>query len=274
MDVVRHDERYARPARDLADALVDADLLLDPVRHQLEVVVALTEDLAVLLRDGARRIEALVLHGARELALQAGGQRDEPRRALAKELLVHTRPVVVAVEVRGGHQRDQVLIADEVLREEHEVEGLAVSFDPRIAVEAALSRDVGLDANDWLDAGVAAERVEVDRAVEGAVIGQGERGHAERFRPCDQIGKTRQPVKQAVFAMRVEVDELLGDDPAPRDRSGSAAVASVYRPERAAVTRLTQRPLRVTLTTTAWWSEALGAFTVCGFEPMTPIPQM
>src|SRR5207302_10210809 len=104
-----------------------------------------------------------------ELSMQAGRERDEPRAALAKKLLVHPRAVVVALEVRRGHERDEVLVAGEVLRQEHEVERLAVSLDARIAVEAAVARHVGLDPDDRLDAGVPAQRVKVDRALDGAL---------------------------------------------------------------------------------------------------------
>ena len=82
MDVVGHDERNAGAARDLADALVHALLLGDPMRHELEVVVALAEDRLVLQGDGAGRVKALIGDGACELTLQARGERDQPLAAL------------------------------------------------------------------------------------------------------------------------------------------------------------------------------------------------
>ncbi len=209
VQVVRHDHRDLRAARDLADAFALPLLLRDPVVHELEEVVALAEHLLVLERPLHRRVDPLVEQRARELALQAGGERDEALAVRAKELLVHARPVVVAVQVRGGHERDEVLITGEVLGQQHKVEGLPVALDPRIAVEAAVARDVRLDADDRFYTRLAGGDVEVDRAVERAVIGERQRRHAELFRARHEVGDAREPIEQAVFAMRVEVDELL-----------------------------------------------------------------
>ena len=211
VDIVRDHKRDPGAPRNLAHALVHALLLGDPVFHELEVVVPLAEDLSVLQRDRTGRLDPLVLDRSRELALKARGQGDESRAPFAEQLLVHSRPVVIALEVGRRHEGDEILIAGEVLREEHQVEGLSVSLDPRVTVEAAVARDVRLDTHDGFDARVAAERVEVDRSVERAVIGERERGHPERFRARHQIGEAGQPVEQAVLAVRVKVDELLGD---------------------------------------------------------------
>src|SRR2546425_2344043 len=166
----------------------------------------------MLLGDGAGRVDTFVHQRSGELALEACGQRDQTLTALAEELLVHARPVVVALEVGRGHERHEVLVAGEILGEEDEVERLAVTLGSRVAVETALSRDVRFDAHNRLDAGVPAKRVEVDRAVERPVVGQRQRGHIERLRTRDKVGEPRQPVEQAVLAMGVQMDELLGDD--------------------------------------------------------------
>ena len=216
VDVVGDDEGNPGPARHLAHAFVHALLLGDAVRHELEVVVALPEDRPMLLGDRAGRVDALVLDRARQLALQAGREGDQALAALAKQVLVHPRTVVVALEVRRGDHRDQVLITGEVLREEDEVPRLAVPLGPRVAVEAVVAGDVGLDADDRLDAGVAAERVEVDGAVKRAVIGEAERRHVQGLRARDEVAEAGQPVEQAVLAMGVQMHEVLGDDPAPR----------------------------------------------------------
>jgi hypothetical protein len=70
-------------------------------------------------------------------------------------------------------------------------------------IEAVVAGDVGLDADDRLDAGVAAERVEVDGAVQRAMIGEGEGGHVQSLRTSDEVAEAGQPVEQAVLAMGV-----------------------------------------------------------------------
>ena len=229
VDVVRRDERDPRPPGDLADALVHALLLLDAVAHELEVVVAVAEDLGMLAGDRTRGLDALVADRARELALKARRQGHEPLGALAEDVLVHARAVVVAVEMGGRHERDEVLVPGEVLRKENEVPGLAVALELRVPVEAARARDVRLDADDRVDARLAAERVEVDRAVERAVVGERERRHIQGFGARDEVAQAREPVEQAVLAMRMEVDELLGDD-LPHEPLGEARrLRAVYR---------------------------------------------
>ena len=153
------------------------------------------------------------------------------------------------------------------------MEGLSVSLDPRVTVEAAVARDVRLDTHDGFDARVAAERVEVDRSVERAVIGERERGHPKRFRARYQVGETGQPVEQAVLAVRVKVDELFGDSPAPRVRSEEAPASVESSGARGSSLSPHGRAWRVTFTTSARWSDAAGAFTVRAFEAVTPMPQ-
>ena len=84
-----------------------------------------------------------------------------------------------------------------------------MTLDTWVAVKAAVARDVRLDADDRLDACLAGRDVEVDGAVERAVVGEGQRRHPELLRSCDEVGDAGQPVEQAVLAVRVEMDELL-----------------------------------------------------------------
>ena len=130
---------------------------------------------------------------------------------LAEHLLVHARAVVVALEVRARNEGHEILVAGEVLREEDQVERLPVALDLRVAVEAAATGDVRLDADDRLDAGGLRGRVEVDRAIERPVVGEGEGGHLEGLRAGDEVAQPRHPVEQAVFTVRVQVDERLRD---------------------------------------------------------------
>ena len=203
MDVVRDDERHSGPPAHLADARAHGLLFGDAVRHELEVVIAGAEDRGVLERHRAGRVDALLLDGARHLALQARRQGDEPVAVLPQELLVHARPVVVALEVRARHERDEVLVPGEVLRQQDEVERLAVAFDLRIPVRAAASGDVRLHAHDRLDARGLRGGVEVDGAVQRAVVRDREGRHAQGLGPRDEVAQPRQAVEQAVLTVGV-----------------------------------------------------------------------
>jgi hypothetical protein len=50
------------------------------------------------------------------------------------------------------------------------------------------------------------------------VVGEAECRHVQGFRARDEVAEAGQPVEQAVLAMGVQMDEVLGDDPAPRVR--------------------------------------------------------
>ena len=91
------------------------------------------------------------------------------------------------------------------------MERLAVALDLRVAVEAAPARDVRLDPDDRLDARGLRGGVEVDRAVQGAVVGEGEGRHLERLRARDEVAQARHAVEQAVLTVSVQVDERLRD---------------------------------------------------------------
>ena len=88
------------------------------------------------------------------------------------------------------------------------MEGLAVGLALLVGHRAA--GDVGLDADDRLDALVLRGLVERDRAVEGAVVGDGHRIHALRRRRVDQLGDPAEAVEQAEFGVDVEVGEVVG----------------------------------------------------------------
>ena len=71
-------------------------------------------------------------------------------------------------------------------------------------------RYVGLDAQDRLDALLAAGLVEGNRAVQIAVIRKGDRVHAEPLDAIDEGFHPVAPVEQRVLGVEVEVDEVRG----------------------------------------------------------------
>ena len=212
VDVIGDDHRDTGPAAHLAHSLVHRGLLRDTVAHELEVVVPLPEDRQVLAGDRTGGLDprfSAKQDRPGDFSLEAGRQRDEALRTLAEDLPVHPWPVVVTFEMRGRHQRDEVLVAGEALRQKDEMERLPVALDLRIAVVPAAARDVGLHPDDRLDPGCLCRGVEIDRPVERAVIGDRERRHAEVLRARDEVAQARQPVEKAVLAVGVEMDESV-----------------------------------------------------------------
>ena len=167
--------------RQAQELLVEARLLGDAVVLELEEEVALPEDVAVLPRQAPGLLPVVHLQRLGDLATQAGGEAHEALGVAGQVLAVDARLVVVALEVGVGQQAGQVPIPHEVLREQDEVEGLGVGL--ALLVVHGAAGDVGLDADDRLDALGLRRLVEGDRAVEGAMVGEGKGVEARAARP-------------------------------------------------------------------------------------------
>ena len=122
-----------------------------------------------------------------------------------QEVAVDAGLIVEAVQAGAGYQPDEVAVAGEVAGEQGEVEGAAV--EGGVAVGVGAGGDVNLAADDRADALVAGGQVEVGGGVHGAVVGDGDRVHAERGGALDEVGDAAEAVEQAEFAVDVEVGE-------------------------------------------------------------------
>ena len=165
---------------------------------QLQVVVV--EDLAAPARQGERFVVAAVQQVAMHFARVAARQRDDARSVLFEQLPVHAGLVVVALQVGLGDELQQVAIAPLVSRQQGEVVRRLVLHVARAPVSG---RDVGLDADDGLDAAGARLSIEIDDAVEGAVVGDGAGLLAQLLYAIEQLGYPREAVEEAVFGMKV-----------------------------------------------------------------------
>ena len=117
-----------------------------------------------------------------------------------EQLPVDAWLVVVALEVAEGAQLDQVRVPLVGLGEEREV---------RVALRqrTAIVRDVHLAAEDRLDARLSSLAVELDRPRQGAVVGEGDRGHLQPRRLLDERGDPARTVEDRVLGVDVEMDE-------------------------------------------------------------------
>ena len=93
-----------------------------------------------------------------------------------------------------------------LLGQQRQVEA-GVAAAAGLAVGALAGGDVGLVADDRVEAGGLALAVELDGAVEVAVVGQGQGVHAQRLGVGDQLGDAAGAVEQAVVAVAVQVNE-------------------------------------------------------------------
>ena len=240
VQVVRGDQRQADLRGEAEELLGQAPLLGQAVVLDLEEEVPGAEDVAVRAGQASSRLPVLDLERPGDLAVEAGAEADQALGVLREVVPVDARLVVVAVEVRVGDDAAEVPIARPVLGQEDQVEGLGVRL--ALAVGHGPPGDVRLDADDRLDAALLAGLVERDRAVEGAVVGQGEAVEAERAGLADEVVDPPQPVEQAELRVDVQVGEVVRGDGHGRNRIliAGGRLTSAHRPRRLRGTRQTR----------------------------------
>jgi hypothetical protein len=184
----------------------------------LEAVVLDLDEVAVAERPlepagdlpGLGQRLALLAGGAderpAELARQTAGKADEPLTILLEQFAVDPRLEVEALEVGLRRQLEEVREAGPVAGQEREVVA-RVLLAAGILLEAAARGDVGLVADDRVDARGLGGLVELERPVEVAVVGDRQGVHAQFHRPRHQPVDRAGAVEQAVVAVAVEVDE-------------------------------------------------------------------
>jgi len=183
-----------------------ARLVVDAVVLELDEHVLVAEQLLEELEHGLGLVVAFGEHERGDLALEARREADEAVVVLGQALLVDPRPVVKALEVADRGELEQVAVAGVVLGEQHEV--VAGLPDAAGALDrAALGRDVRLDADDRLDLRLAAGLVELDGAVQVAVVGERHGRHLLLGRAPCELGEAACAVEQAVLAVVVQMDK-------------------------------------------------------------------
>ena len=207
VQVVGHDERQAGLRGEAQQPLVEPALFGQAVVLQLQVEAILAEDVAVFAGELAGQLPVVGFERLRNLAAKAGGQPDQPLAMSGEVVAIDARLVVIAVDVGVGHEPTEVPVADEILGQQDQVEGLGVGL--ALLVGHRPAGDIGLHADDRLDALVLRGLVEGNRAVQGAVVRDGHRIHALLRRRVDQLRDPAEAVEQAELGVHVEVGEVV-----------------------------------------------------------------
>jgi hypothetical protein len=223
--VVGGDRLEVEQPADLQQALAHRPLDRQAVVHQLEEEVVGAEDVLVVGRGLDRRLLLAQPQPGLHLAGRAAGGGDDAGAVLGDELAVHPGLAVVALHAGQRGQLEEVPQPGRVLREHRHVgvgtgardvaaltelvRAALVGLSPEdgLLVEAALRRDVGLDADDRLEAVLLGLLVELVAAVHVAVVGHADRGHAEARRLREERGDLRRTVEHRVLGVDVQVDE-------------------------------------------------------------------
>ena len=205
MRVICHDERKPRFACQPQKPLIDLCFLRKLLILKLQIEISRPEDLAVFQRRLLCRRIVVLMEILRNAARETGRQADQSLVMLAKQLHIHARTIIKAVDEAARDKVCQVLIAGHVLTQQDQVIRLAVE---RVdLVKARARRDIDLAADDRLDVRCLCRPVEVDHAVHHAVVRDGDSVLPELFDARHDILDAARPVEQAVFRMDMQMDK-------------------------------------------------------------------
>ena len=174
---------------------------------QVEVIA---EDPLVPAGHVAGDIGAIPQDRLGDFTTETGGGNDQPLAVALEGGLIDASPgkdapTTHAPQVADARQLHQIAIADSVLGENNQV--VAALFLRGIGVINGAIDDIHLVADDRLHRAAAAELQELNGAVHDAVVGEGDRRHAQLLRPLHHGRQLTRPIQKAVVAVVVEGDE-------------------------------------------------------------------
>ena len=175
--------------------------LPDVVVHDFNIEVVRAEKVLHLPDIGVGAFVLAVQKHFRQVAAEAGAQADQAFMIFADQVVIDTGLIVITGQKAFADQPHQVLIAGVVFTQEDQM----AHFPARRGTVCPVPADVGLTADDGLEACLRHGRVEINDAVEYAVVRDGARIHAERLQAFHQGGDPAGPVQQAVLRMKMQM---------------------------------------------------------------------
>ncbi len=209
MHVVRRHQPHAEFPRQRRQHRVAALLRLDAVIVQLQEEILLAQDLHESVERLPRFLRLVGQDALVDLPLQARAHADKALAVLRQHLLVDARLVVHAIQVGDGDELHQVAVARLILRQQREMVG-GIPRGGGVLFRELAGGHVDLAADDRLDPGLLRLLVELDGAEEVAMVGHGDRRHAELARLAHDLRDAVGPVQHGVLRVQVEMDERVG----------------------------------------------------------------
>ena len=123
-----------------------------------------------------------------------------------QQFLVNAGLVIEALEMRGGNELDQIAIAIRIDCEKGQMEG-GFLCGRGVAIPQRTGRHVRLTADDRPNSSLFRRLVKLDRTVEIAMIGNGDRRHSEFSGLSDKVFRPNRTVQQGIFRVAMQVNE-------------------------------------------------------------------
>ena len=199
-------QRKAQVLLQLQQVVLNALFLGNTLVLDLEIKIALAENVGVGRGSLARRVVLAFGQPLGHFALQTRGQSDQTLRVFGEKFLADARLVVEAVQRRLGNNLNQIAIALVVFGQHDEVV-VAVTFGRGAMI--FLLADVELAAQDGLHTRFFSGVGESHRAENVAVIGHGDRRHVEFLHPLDQTFDLAGAVQHGIVGVKMKMHELI-----------------------------------------------------------------
>ena len=161
------------------------------------------EHVAIHPRRSLGALEIALQEIGGDLSLGAGRERHQPLGITGQDLVVHAGAVIETLEEGQRRQPHEVVEAPLVARQQHQMVGRVAR-----AIGALAAGDVGLDADDRLDAGFSGLLIELDRSEHHAVVRQRERRHLQLGSTLDHARDGIRPIEQRIVAVVMEMYEV------------------------------------------------------------------
>ena len=205
--IVGGHHRQAQVRGEAEHPLRDDVLVRDAVALHLEPEAIGSEHLSEPLRGRFRLLVAPLAQVQRDLAGETGGEADDPFLVALQCLAVDAGPPIVTLEEADGRQFDEVRVALAIGSEEHEVRVVARGAGKLLPAMPAAERYVSLEAEDGAELPGLGLLVEPPRAVEVAVVREGDRVHPQRLDAREQVRNAVGAVEEGILAVGVKVNE-------------------------------------------------------------------
>ncbi len=127
---------------------------------------------------------------------------------LRQHIVVDAWVVVEAFQLGGAGKLQQVAVAGLILCQQQQVARLLVFL--RVVFPDGAGCQVGFQPDDGVDTCLDGGVVELDHPEHGAVVGDGEAGHAHVAGALNQLVDIAEPIKQRVFGVDVKMYKRHG----------------------------------------------------------------
>ena len=125
-----------------------------------------------------------------------------------ENFFINARLVIITLQVSGGREFDEILVADLVLREQHEMVIDILAAGGGFFLQARTGRDIHLATDDGFHAFGTRFLVEIHHAMHRAMIRDGERWELQLVRLLHELVQTARAIEQRILGVQVQMDKV------------------------------------------------------------------